>query len=172
MENATKALLIAAAVLIVILLIAFGMRIFNSTSKTSEEAIKTGQLISNSVSIITQTLNSDLQYKNGFQVLEETPENYNNTINSFFGSRQNYSTTTNAVNTIYNMNVNYTNKIFLNLVYYDNENNSKLLSRQINTQEQLEDTLKRLNNEHTYSIEKISVKDTGYIWQVTIREIK
>ena len=41
MENATKALLIAAAVLIVILLIAFGMRIFNSTSETTESAQKT-----------------------------------------------------------------------------------------------------------------------------------
>jgi len=37
MENATKALLIAASVLIVILLIAFGMRIFNSTSGTGEQ---------------------------------------------------------------------------------------------------------------------------------------
>ena len=36
MENASKALLIAAAVLIVILLIAFGMRIFNSTSGTTD----------------------------------------------------------------------------------------------------------------------------------------
>lgn len=38
MENASKALLIAAAVLIVILLIAFGMRIFNSTGDTSGQA--------------------------------------------------------------------------------------------------------------------------------------
>lgn len=36
MENATKALLIAASVLIVILLIAFGMRIFNSTKDTTD----------------------------------------------------------------------------------------------------------------------------------------
>ena len=38
MENASKALLIAAAVLIVILIIAFGMRIFNSTGDTSGQA--------------------------------------------------------------------------------------------------------------------------------------
>lgn len=38
MENASKALLIAAAVLIVILLIAFGMRILNSTGDTSGQA--------------------------------------------------------------------------------------------------------------------------------------
>jgi len=36
MENATKALIIAAAVLIAILLIAFGMRIFNTTAGTSD----------------------------------------------------------------------------------------------------------------------------------------
>lgn len=38
MENASKALLIAAAVLIVILLIAFGMRIMNSTGDSSGQA--------------------------------------------------------------------------------------------------------------------------------------
>ena len=36
MENASKALLIAGSILIVILLIAFGMRIFNSTSDTTD----------------------------------------------------------------------------------------------------------------------------------------
>ena len=38
MENATKALLIAGSVLIVILLIAVGLRIFNSTQGTVESA--------------------------------------------------------------------------------------------------------------------------------------
>lgn len=37
MENASKALLIAASVLIVILLIAFGIRIFNSTSGSADQ---------------------------------------------------------------------------------------------------------------------------------------
>ena len=37
MENASKALLIAASVLIAIVLIAFGVRIFNSTSGTADE---------------------------------------------------------------------------------------------------------------------------------------
>lgn len=45
MENATKALLIAAAVLIVILLIALGMRIFNSTSDVSGQASQVGEKI-------------------------------------------------------------------------------------------------------------------------------
>lgn len=43
MENATKALLIAGSVLIVILLIAFGMRIFNSTSGTADQVEGTMQ---------------------------------------------------------------------------------------------------------------------------------
>lgn len=47
MENATKALLIAAAVLIVILLIAFGMRIFNSTADVSGKATSTGETLGN-----------------------------------------------------------------------------------------------------------------------------
>ena len=50
MENASKALLIAAAVLIVILLIAFGMRIFNSTSDVSGQASDTGKELSNQTS--------------------------------------------------------------------------------------------------------------------------
>lgn len=45
MENATKALLIAAAVLIVILLIAFGMRIFNGTTAVQGQADQVGQEI-------------------------------------------------------------------------------------------------------------------------------
>lgn len=43
MENASKALLIAASVLIVILLIAFGVRIFNSTSGSAEQVEGTMQ---------------------------------------------------------------------------------------------------------------------------------
>ena len=45
MENASKALLIAAAVLIVILLIAFGMSIFNSTGDVSGQAQGVGSAI-------------------------------------------------------------------------------------------------------------------------------
>lgn len=47
MENASKALLIAAAVLIVILLIAFGMKIFNSTGNVSGQATDTGKELTN-----------------------------------------------------------------------------------------------------------------------------
>lgn len=43
MENASKALLIAASILIVILLIAMGMRIFDSTAGTTDN-LETGML--------------------------------------------------------------------------------------------------------------------------------
>ena len=45
MENASKALLIAGSVLIAILLIAFGMKIFNSTSGTASQLGGTMQTI-------------------------------------------------------------------------------------------------------------------------------
>ena len=60
MENATKALLIAAAVLIVILVIALGMRIFNSTSGATKEASNAGQAISNSTTEATNAAQQSL----------------------------------------------------------------------------------------------------------------
>ena len=46
MENATKALLIAAAVLVAILLIAFGMRIMRSTTTAGTQAGQVGEEMS------------------------------------------------------------------------------------------------------------------------------
>jgi len=60
MENATKALLIAAAVLVVILIIAFGMRIFNSTKDSSGQAVKAGQEVSNGTQKATQSATDEL----------------------------------------------------------------------------------------------------------------
>ena len=60
MENATKALLIAAAVLIVILVIALGMRIFNSTSGASGQAVTSGQQMSNSTAQATNVASNEL----------------------------------------------------------------------------------------------------------------
>lgn len=60
MENATKALLIAAAVLIVILIIALGMRIFNSTSKASGQAIDAGNQVSAGTAQATSTATNEL----------------------------------------------------------------------------------------------------------------
>ena len=45
MENASKALLIAAAVLIVILLIAFGMSVINSTGDATDKGKEVGEMI-------------------------------------------------------------------------------------------------------------------------------
>lgn len=67
MENASKALLIAAAVLIVILLIAFGMRIFNSTSDVSGQATSTGTEISNQTSQAASSAQNALQGLSGWQ---------------------------------------------------------------------------------------------------------
>ena len=50
MENTSKALLIAAAILIAILLISFGMKILNSTEGTLSSAESTGEAISSSTS--------------------------------------------------------------------------------------------------------------------------
>lgn len=47
MENASKALLIAGSVLVVIVLIAVGMRILNSTAGASESAQKNNGFNSN-----------------------------------------------------------------------------------------------------------------------------
>ena len=72
MENASKALLIAAAVLIVILLIAFGMRIFNSTSDVSGQATQTGTQLSN------QTQQAASSAQNALQGLSGWTNTYNN----------------------------------------------------------------------------------------------
>ena len=66
MENASKALLIAAAVLIVILLIAFGMRIFNSTSDVSAQATGTGTQLSNQTTQAAQSAQNALQGLSGW----------------------------------------------------------------------------------------------------------
>ena len=47
MENASKALLIAAAILIVILLIAFGVSVLNSSGDVGDQATSTGTAIAN-----------------------------------------------------------------------------------------------------------------------------
>lgn len=60
MENASKALLIAAAVLIVILLIAFGMRIFN-TASSAGDATETSNQLAGGISAGTISINSALQ---------------------------------------------------------------------------------------------------------------
>lgn len=66
MENASKALLIAAAVLIVILLIAFGMRIFNSTGNTSSKATETGEKLTEQTGIAANSATKALNDLSGW----------------------------------------------------------------------------------------------------------
>lgn len=73
MENASKALLIAAAVLIVILLIAFGMRIFNSTSDVSGQATETGAQLSNQTSQAASSAQNALSGLSGWTTTYSTP---------------------------------------------------------------------------------------------------
>ena len=61
MENASKALLIDAAVLIVILLIAFGLHVFNATGDTSADAEQVGQQITQQSGAAAQATNTALQ---------------------------------------------------------------------------------------------------------------
>ena len=57
MENASKALLIAAAVLIVVLLIAFGMGIFNKATDSGDPQA-TANTLKNGISNTTTAINS------------------------------------------------------------------------------------------------------------------
>lgn len=61
MENASKALLIAAAVLIVILLIAFGVQILNSTDDVSGSAQEVGDQLTTQAGQASTAVNSALQ---------------------------------------------------------------------------------------------------------------
>ena len=60
MENASKALLIAAAVLVVILLIAFGMKIFNSTANVSGQSEATGKALQNQTNSASKAAQNNL----------------------------------------------------------------------------------------------------------------
>ena len=57
MENASKALLIAAAVLIVVLLIAFGMGIFNSATDSGDPQ-ETANTLKDGIKNTTTSINS------------------------------------------------------------------------------------------------------------------
>lgn len=62
MENASKALLIAAAVLIVILIIAFAMQITNSTSDVTGQGEAVGSAISDQTSTATDSAMTAMGY--------------------------------------------------------------------------------------------------------------
>ena len=60
MENATKALLIAAAVLIVIVIIALGVRLLNTAADTSGQAEQVSNEMSQTIQTQTNSLTNSL----------------------------------------------------------------------------------------------------------------
>ena len=66
MENASKALLIAAAILIVIILIAFGMNVLKSTGDVGDQATSTGNAISTQAGIASNTAVNALEGMGGW----------------------------------------------------------------------------------------------------------
>lgn len=66
MENASKALLIAAAILIVIILIAFGMNVLNSTSDVGDKATTTGNQLSDYTNRAANKVNHTLTGMDGW----------------------------------------------------------------------------------------------------------
>lgn len=82
MENASKALLIAAGVLVVILIIAVSMRVFNSTNDITDDAYEVGE------SIETETLDAS---KGAISALKDiTSKNLINVSNKRFRSNGSY----------------------------------------------------------------------------------
>ena len=61
MENATKALLIAAAVLVVIVIIALGVRLLGTAGDTSESAEQVSTALSSSTESAVTDITSGLQ---------------------------------------------------------------------------------------------------------------
>ena len=91
MENATKALLIAAAVLIAIVLIATGVLLIKNISGTSQQANETGELLSNA----TDKASSDII--GGLKRTIISKEKFNDFINNF---NQKYSNSKEFIDTI------------------------------------------------------------------------
>ena len=79
MENTSKALLIAAAVLVAIIVITIGIKIFTSSSDTTKIATDTGKTIAEKISQATGITTSEIQGRSIPEVSgtqEITPEDY------------------------------------------------------------------------------------------------
>lgn len=74
MENASKALLIAAAILIVILIIAFAMKITNSTTDVTAQGEAVGAGLENQTDMATNSAMTAMGYElqNGAWVLKNS----------------------------------------------------------------------------------------------------
>ena len=60
MENATKALLIAAAVLIVIIIVALGVRLLNASGDSTKQASEASELVQGSTKTATQKTTEEI----------------------------------------------------------------------------------------------------------------
>lgn len=88
MENSSKALLIAAAVLIVIILVAFGVKVFNSSKGVQEQGTNVGTSISKQTGEALESIKAsfgvDREVSNGGTTTTTTPiegtENFNNDV--------------------------------------------------------------------------------------------
>ena len=119
MENATKALLIVAAVLIAIVLIATGVLLIKNISGTSIQANETGELLSNA----TDKASSDVI--GGLKGTIISKEKFNDFINDF---KKKYSNAKELIDEIQNVqNGKLSNQIeIIGYVYLDRFQNIKL----------------------------------------------
>ena len=62
MENATKALLIAAAVLIAIVIVALGVNLLSSTGNTTQKSEQVGEELKDAIGTVTSDLEDDLKF--------------------------------------------------------------------------------------------------------------
>lgn len=82
MENTTKALLIAAVILITIVIISIGILLIKNVSNTSDNASKVGQEISNATS------KSTIEIFGGLKGIKVSKKNFNNAFeNTKFGTK-------------------------------------------------------------------------------------
>ena len=86
MENASKALLIAAGVLIVILIIAISMRIFNSTGDIAGDTEMIGESITGSISEASKEAIYELKDLNGKSLIRVEEHEADAKQNSYYSS--------------------------------------------------------------------------------------
>ena len=119
MENATKALLVAASVLIVILVIAFGIKIFNSPREVQESALSTGKSIVDQTEKGSYSAISEIQMAHLRQLLSKYVKVGGTTENA---TLEEVEPLINCIET-YNV-VEPQNAIILNVRWWDFKNNA------------------------------------------------
>lgn len=122
MENATKALLIAASVLVVIVIIALGIKLLNSSSNTSENAKNVGESISKQTEIAVASISDSNGLK---EVLNaKTSNEFNNffTKNNYIGENVQGQKVIELKDSVDKINEDGSHKIYMTL-YISNRRN-------------------------------------------------